>query len=472
MSDILWMAGSAFISALVLTPILRDVFRAYDLVDRPGRRKVHAYPIPRLGGIAIAAAYVIALLRFTHSQEVPGIYKWPAWEVLPGAGVIFLIGILDDVFTLRPLIKLGGQIAAAGVAYAGGLRVEALFDVALPPWISLAVTIGWLLITTNAFNLIDGLDALCTSLAIVAAATFFFASGIRGDLPLQHASLLLAGALLGFLCFNLNPATMFLGDSGALSIGFLLGCFGVIWTRGSEWLPGIAVPLLALSVPLLDAGLAVVRRYLAARRIFAADRGHVHHRLLDRGMTPRRVALLLFLWALLAAAFAVLISLPALHRWQGFVILGFCASAWAGVRQLDYAEFDVAARLIFQGQFRQTVQAQARLKNLTAALARSHNENDWWEALTRAAQEAGWSHIRWIRDSGSRERSFDRRSADGARGTPQWSFRIALGAVDTLEIEGPVETPGSPLDLQAFAQSVRSSFKTGSGAWSEPKLSA
>jgi UDP-GlcNAc:undecaprenyl-phosphate GlcNAc-1-phosphate transferase len=463
MSDMLWMAGSAFIIALVLTPILRDVFRSYDLVDRPGRRKVHAYPIPRLGGIAIAAAYVIALLRFTHLHDVPGIYSWPAWEVLPGAAVIFLIGILDDVFQLRPLIKLGGQIAAAGAAYAGGVRVETLGDVTLPPWISLTITVGWLLVATNAFNLIDGLDALCTSMAIVAAATFFFAGDIRGDLQLQHVSLLLAGALLGFLWFNLNPATMFLGDSGALSIGFLLGCFGVIWTRGSEWLPGVAVPLLALSVPLLDAGLAVVRRFLAGRRIFGADRGHVHHRLLDRGLTPRRVVLWLFLWAVLAAAFAILISLPTLHSWRGFVILGFCASAWAGVRQLKYTEFDVAAKLIFQGEFRQTVQAKARVRNLLSALTRSRSENEWWEALARAAEEAGWSHIRWIRDSDPREQSFGGCAAE-------WSFRVALSAADALEIEGPIESSGSPLDLQAFAQAVRSSFEARSRAWTEPTL--
>jgi len=119
MNELLWMAAKAFLIALVLTPILRDVFRSYNLVDRPGRRKVHAYPIPRLGGLAIAAAYLIALLSFTHSHGAPEVYDWPAWKVLPGAAAIFLTGVLDDVFTLRPWVKLIGEIAAAVVDQPG-----------------------------------------------------------------------------------------------------------------------------------------------------------------------------------------------------------------------------------------------------------------------------------------------------------------------------------------------------------------
>src|SRR5258706_4527810 len=125
MNELLWMAAKAFLIALVLTPILRDVFRSYNLVDRPGRRKVHAYPIPRLGGLAIAAAYLIALLSFTHSHGAPEVYDWPAWKVLPGAAAIFLTGVLDDVFTLGPWVKLVAQIATAGTAISCAFSVEA-----------------------------------------------------------------------------------------------------------------------------------------------------------------------------------------------------------------------------------------------------------------------------------------------------------------------------------------------------------
>src|SRR5258706_9396367 len=135
------MAAKAFLIALVLSPILRDVFRSYNLVDRPGRRKVHAYPIPRLGGLAIAAAYLIALLSFTHSHGAPEVYDWPAWKVLPGAAAIFLTGVLDDVFTLRPWVKLIGEIAAAGIAFSAGFRVGAIGELTLPWWVNLAVTI-------------------------------------------------------------------------------------------------------------------------------------------------------------------------------------------------------------------------------------------------------------------------------------------------------------------------------------------
>src|SRR5258708_5840656 len=167
MSELLWMAGQAFLIVLVLTPILRDVFRSYNLVDRPGRRKVHAYPIPRLGGIAIAAGYMLALILFTHSRADPDVYNWPAWKVVPGAAVIFLTGILDDVFTLRAGIKLVGQVVAAAVACSAGLRIENIAGVALPEWIGVPLTIFSLLLATNAFNLIDGLDGLCTSMSVV-----------------------------------------------------------------------------------------------------------------------------------------------------------------------------------------------------------------------------------------------------------------------------------------------------------------
>jgi len=304
-------------------------------------------------------------------------------------------------------------------------------------------------------------------MAFVGTGTFFLAAGIRGDFPLQHATLLLAGALLGFLCHNFSPATMFLGDSGALSIGFLLGCFGLVWARGAEALPAIAVPLLALAVPLMDVGLAVTRRFLSGRAIWSPDRAHVHHRLLDRGWSPPRVLMSLFLLALAAAGFAVLVCLPNLHRWQGFVILGFCASAWAGVRDLRYAEFEVTAKLIFKGDFRNAVRARARLRNLFSTLTRCQSEDDWWETLVAAAREAGWSRIKWVSGQVARgERSFDNRSA-------QWSFHIALSGTEALEIDGSLDTPdtpGSPVDLNAFAQAVRASFDVCSGTWSKQPL--
>ena len=153
---------------------------------------------------------------------------------------------------------------------------------------SLPITIFWLLLTINALNLIDGLDGLCGGMGFLAAMTLFAVGIIRNIPALMYTTLPLAGALLGFLFYNFNPATVFLGDSGALLIGFLLGCSGLIWAKSATSLAGIAVPLLALSVPLLDVSLSVIRRFLKKQPVFSADRGHIHHRMLDHAFSTRQ----------------------------------------------------------------------------------------------------------------------------------------------------------------------------------------
>jgi UDP-GlcNAc:undecaprenyl-phosphate/decaprenyl-phosphate GlcNAc-1-phosphate transferase len=175
MREMLWPSGTAFIIALVLTPIIRDIFHAYNVVDRPGVRKVHAHPIPRLGGIAIAAAYAIALIRALGSGDASSDAGGDAllWKLLPGAGVIVLTGILDDFFNLSPRFKLVGQVAAAGVAFWSGLRLETIGGVTLPLLLSLALTVFWLLLSTNALNLIDGLDGLCAGMGCVGTVALF-----------------------------------------------------------------------------------------------------------------------------------------------------------------------------------------------------------------------------------------------------------------------------------------------------------
>ena len=188
----------------------------------------------------------------------------------------------------------------------------------------------------NAFNLIDGLDGLCAGMGFLGASALYAVAVARGNVPLEQLALPLTGALLGFLCYNFSRATMFLGDSGALLIGFLIGCAGILSVEHGTIL-GMTVPLMVVAIPLTDLSLAVVRRSLAGRPIFSADRGHIHHRLLDRGFTPRRAVLILYAWAIAGALFALLAAYPSLQRWQPAAVLGFCITAWIGVRQLRYS---------------------------------------------------------------------------------------------------------------------------------------
>ena len=187
--------------------------------------------------------------------------------------MIFATGIIDDLFGLKPWQKLIGQFGGATLAYFAGIRVLIVVGVATQDWWSYPATILWLLVCTNAFNLVDGMDGLAGGIGLFSTLTIFIASLVHQSPALALATVPLAGCLLGFLCYNFNPATIFLGDSGSLSIGFLLGCFGIIWTQKSATLLGMTAPLMALSIPLLDTCLCIVRRALKRQPIFSPDRG-------------------------------------------------------------------------------------------------------------------------------------------------------------------------------------------------------
>ena len=172
-----------------------------------------------------------------------------------------LLGLLDDLFHLRPWQKLFGELLAAGVAYGFGLHVEGLAGYAAASWLSLPLTVLWLVLCTNAFNLIDGMDGLATGAGLFATLTIVLAAVLQTNTSLALAAVPLVGALLGFLRYNFNPATVFLGDSGSLLIGFLLGCFGVVWSLKTATIFGIVAPVMAMCVPLLDVVLSVARRF-------------------------------------------------------------------------------------------------------------------------------------------------------------------------------------------------------------------
>ena len=191
-----------------------------------------------------------------------------------------MTGLVDDFWGLKPWQKVIGQLVGASLAWWAGVRITGVSGNEIGPIWGFGITVGWLLVCTNAFNLVDGLDGLAAGVGLFATLTIFVSAMIQGNQPLMFATLPLAGCLLGFLCFNFNPATVFLGDCGSLLIGFLLGCFGAIWANKSVTLFSLTAPLMALSLPLIDVLLCIIRRWLRNQPIFSADRGHIHHRLL------------------------------------------------------------------------------------------------------------------------------------------------------------------------------------------------
>ncbi len=445
---------SSFALSLLLTPVCRDLALRLGLVDLPDEsRKLHPHPVPRVGGVAVVLACMgtLALLVMAPSatgervaRELPSIIA-----LLPAALTVFATGLLDDLIGLKPWQKLAGQVAAATLAYMAGVEIHQVAGLHLEAWLALPVTLVWLVGCMNAFNLIDGVDGLAAGVGLFATATILVSAAIQGNVALALATAPLFGALCGFLKYNFNPASIFLGDCGSLSLGFLLGAYGIIWSQKSATVLGMTAPLMALSIPLLDTGLAIARRGLRGLPIFGADRRHMHHLLLDRGLKPRRVALLLYGGCGLAATFSLLLSV--VHgRYAGAVMVVFCAAAWAGVQRLGYLEFHLAGKLIHPRTFRRVVDAQFRLSTLEATLKAAETVDECWTVVRGTSQELGFQHLAmrldhtvyedWLTQNGRRE---------------CWTVHIPLSETEFVKLGHGFENAVPPMVVGPFAEVLR-----------------
>jgi UDP-GlcNAc:undecaprenyl-phosphate/decaprenyl-phosphate GlcNAc-1-phosphate transferase len=445
MYSLVFLAASSLMICFALTPLCRDLFQRAGLLDHPDQfRKTHARPIPRTGGIPIAIAYLgsfaLLLLSPLSASSVLSQHLPLVWKLLPAAGVIFATGLIDDLIGLESWQKLAGQVAAALCAYWGGVQVLRIAGYSTENWWSVPLTVGWLVACTNAFNLIDGVDGLAAGLGLFATLTSLIAALAQGNLSLALATAPLAGALLGFLRYNFNPASIFLGDSGSLLVGFLLGSYGVLWSQKSATLLAMTAPLMALAIPILDVCLSIARRFLRQKPIFAPDRGHIHHRLLDRGLSPRRVALLLYAVGGLGALCSVLESL--VHSGYSILILAlFCGVTLIFVRSLGYVEFGVARDILLGGAVRRLLGAHIHLQNLETSLAAAATPNDCWLAIRDTCRHLGFHHVR-IRLLG--ETYQEQIGPDDAAN--YWTMRIPLPEDDYVncgrQVECAVETTG------------------------------
>lgn len=396
MYSILFLAATSFLFCFLLTPLVTMGARRVGLLDHPrGRRKIHEVAVPRLGGVAIAAACAgaIGLLLLSPLNGAATVDLSLALHLLPAAAAIFVLGLVDDVVGLNAKEKLLGQAAAGYFAYLGGVHITGFAGYNFPEWSSLPITIAWLTICANAFNLIDGMDGLATGIGIFATLTTLSAALLNNNTALALATAPLLGALLAFLRYNFNPASIFLGDCGSLTIGFLLGCFGAIWSQKSATLIGVAAPLMALAVPLLDTGIAVARRFLRRQPVFSPDRNHLHHRLLDRGLSTRKTALILYGVCAVAAAFSLLQSMPH-NRFSGLLLILFCVTAWVGIQFAGYVEFDAARHLVLTGTFRHLVSAKLFIAEFEKKMSAAQTTEDYWEAVRHAGRELECAQVR------------------------------------------------------------------------------
>ncbi len=444
---------SSFLLALIVTPLLRNLLRRLGMVDHPdGERKLHAHPVVTMGGLPIVIAYLgsfgVLLLSGLKAPVGPDSLSF-AIRLFPAAVVIFIAGLLDDRFRLQPFQKMLAQILAASWAFWAGVRITGLTGQHVPGWLSLPVTIAWLIICTNAFNLIDGVDGLATGVGLFATATMLIAALLQHNLLLAIATVSLVGALLGFLRYNFNPATIFLGDSGSLFIGFLLGCFGIIWSQKAASMLAMTAPLMALSIPILDLCLSVVRRFLRREPLMRGDRGHIHHRLLDQGLSARKAVLILYGLCAVAAALALLQTFSS-HNSAGAIIVIFCLVAWIGIQNLGYAEFAQARRLVLAGGFREALNSSLEMRAFEQSLSAAQTREQRWKVLQDSLKKFGMVEVRWFVDGVMyREALWD------SRDQQTWCLRVPLSAGDYINFTRVANMDDSSLNVGALLAVVR-----------------
>jgi UDP-GlcNAc:undecaprenyl-phosphate GlcNAc-1-phosphate transferase len=297
------LLGAASVLAVLITPGARAMGRRWGIVDVPAHRKVHTESVPRVGGVGVTLAAVLALAG-AAAAGAAGATDVEGWmPALAGGLLVFGVGLWDDLRPVWPGTKLAFQAAGAALAVTLGVRIDhvTLFDTTVGLGLLAApLTVVWIVGVTNAFNLMDGLDGLATGLAIIAAATCAAVSISRGDAQSGLLLVALLGALCGFLPYNFNPATIFLGDSGSLVVGYVLAVTAITGLQKGATALAVAVPLLIFALPLSETVLSVVRRTrgLGLRHVFSPDRGHMHHRLLGLGLSHRNAVLLLYVVSL------------------------------------------------------------------------------------------------------------------------------------------------------------------------------
>lgn len=296
---------AAFLLALFGTPIVKRIAFKVKAIDKPEKRKVHIKDMPRLGGLAICVAFWIAVIA---TQEVTR----PIAGLLGGGMIICLVGIWDDIKGLSAKKKLFLQTVAASFAAYMGVQVEfmtspfnGIIDL---HYLTYPVTVLWIVGITNAVNLIDGLDGLAAGVSAIAAVTLGIISVLEGFILPAVLAFTLAASIFGFLKYNFHPAKIFMGDTGSLFLGYNLSVIAILGLTKSTTLLSVFLPIIILGVPILDTTLAIFRRYNNGRPIFSPDKEHLHHRLLNLGLSHRKTVLTIYGISIIMGLSGILIT--------------------------------------------------------------------------------------------------------------------------------------------------------------------
>ncbi len=468
---------ASLVAATLFTPLAKALAIRLGAVSNPGGRHINAQGIPRLGGLALAAGWTAPLAAWLLFHPLGKAALQGNERQLIGAmggGLsLCLLGALDDLRGVRAVHKLFVQAVVACLAYALGFRIEA---VALPligtlPMgvFAVPVTVLWIVGITNAVNLIDGLDGLAAGVTFFAAFTGFIVSYLSGStfVALMMASLM--GAVVGFLFFNFNPARIFMGDSGSYFLGFVLATTSLAGSVQQKASTAVAllVPVIALGLPIFDTLFSMFRRFLERRPIFSPDRGHVHHRLLELGLTHRRAVILLYLVSIVLAGGAIAVSLG--RSWEvGAALLFVSAVFVALVRFLGYFQLlHVRRRQHARFYDEPTNRLRHVVPTVLRDLAAASSEGEVLAVLQRIPAGCGLSSVALQGDGAAPWRA-EQLSGEAPRSIVKLSFPLGrdAGARTNLNFEWSSDFEDAPPEaailLQLVADQVTASLRRAS----------
>jgi UDP-GlcNAc:undecaprenyl-phosphate GlcNAc-1-phosphate transferase len=452
--------------AVLLTPLVRWLALRVGAVSTPRARDIHERAVPRLGGVAIAAAFFAPLfaLEVIDTSVAATLRAQPrlALGLLVGGVAVGALGVADDTIGLRAQSKFALQSCVAFFAYAMGFRIEAISIPFLGVWemgvFALPITALWIVGVVNAVNLIDGLDGLAAGVIFFAALTNFVVAVIGMQIFVAVVMAAIMGAMVGFLFYNFNPAHIFMGDSGSYFLGYLLATASLTGAmQKTSTAVSLLVPMVALGVPIFDTLFSMLRRTLERRSMFSPDRGHVHHRLIDMGITHRRAVMLLYGVSVLLMVSAIAIALG--RSWESGVALLVASVVLTGlIRFVGYFEYVRQRRAALQREYDSRTRALRKLvPALAADLAMVFSEEQLWSRLVSFATHAECAFMYLeTRPAGERRWPANTTRPDGAG---LCSVRFPLRPTGYIEFGFPSNdklSAHSDILLQLCADSVES----------------
>jgi len=288
----------AMFLSLSFIPVIKALSEHYGFVDTPNKRKVHNEATPRLGGLGIFLSFLICFYFLGEFNSI-------TLSLIAGATIIVIVGMCDDICSIRPRYKLLGQIAAATIIIFYG---NIILEFNAPQFLEIIITYMWILGVTNAVNLIDGMDGLASGLALIGFVALGVAASLQGNVYFTTLCFVMVGSILGFLRFNLPPAVIFMGDTGSLFLGFTISVLSLVISYKSGTVFSVLIPVMFISIPVFDTFLAIIRRLSKGRHPFSADKEHLHHRLLELNFEPKQILLAFYSFSALLGAVAVIFN--------------------------------------------------------------------------------------------------------------------------------------------------------------------